>query len=122
MPAIGTETSRHVTRWWGWFAVALILLIPLDLFTTLLAVGAYGTVVEANPIMRWLLHQGLVVVTLANLGVVALAVVLFDAAIDHIQRVPPSYQPVLTHAVNVWLGFLIVAGVVLVANNLLVWF
>lgn len=112
--------SRHVNRWWGWFAVALILLIPLDLFTTLLAVGAYGIMVEANPIMRWLLQQGLVVVTLANLGVIGLAVVLFDAAIDHIQRVPPSYQPMITHAVNVWIGALILAGVVLVANNLFV--
>lgn len=120
MPASGTEVSRHVNRWWGWFAVALILLIPLDLFTTLLAVGAYGTVVEANPIMRWLLEQGLVAVTLVNLGVIGLAVVLFDTAIDHIQRVPPSYQPMLTYAVNIWIAALIAVGVILVANNLFV--
>lgn len=120
MPASETQLGRHVTRWWGWFAVALFLLIPLDLFTTLLAVGAYGTVVEANPIMRWLLQQGLVAVTVANLVVLGLAVGLFHAAIEHIQRVSPSYQPLLARAVNVWIGFLVVAGVVLVANNLLV--
>lgn len=120
MPAAGTEMGRQVDRWWRWFGVALFLLIPLDLFTTLLAVGTYGTVVEANPIMRWLLQQGLLVVTVANLVVVGLAVALFHAAISHIRRVPPSYHPVLTRAVNAWIGLLIVAGVVLVANNLFV--
>lgn len=116
----GVEADDRVGRWWFWFAVALFLLLPLDLFTTLLAVGTYGIGVEANPIMRWLLQQGLVAVTIANLVVVGFVVYLFHVAIDRIQRVPPAYRSMVDPAISAWIGFLILAGLVLVANNLLV--
>lgn len=120
MSGLGVEMDEQVDRWWFWFAIALFLLIPLDLFTTLIAVGRYGTVVEANPLMRWLLRQGLVAVTVVNLAVVGFAVYLFHAAIDRVQRVPPPYRSLVDHAVRAWIGFLILAGIVLVTNNLLV--
>jgi hypothetical protein len=110
----------HVERWWHLFAVALFLLVPLDLLTTLLVVTKYGIAVEANPLMRWLLDQGLVVVTVVNLGVVVLVVVLFHAAIHRIRQTPPAYHRAVTLVVNVWVGVLLVAGTVLVANNLVV--
>lgn len=120
MSSPGVEMDEQVNRWWFWFAVALFLLIPLDLFTTLIAVERYGTVVEANPVMRWLLQQGLFAVTVANLAVVGFVVYLFHAVISRYQRIPPTYRPLAANAVNAWIGFLILAGVVLITNNLLV--
>ncbi|QLD87099.1 hypothetical protein HWV23_15665 [Natronomonas halophila] len=110
----------RIERWWRLFAVALFLLVPLDLLTTLLVVTRYGTVVEANPLMRWLLDQGLLVVTATNLGVVVLVVLLFQAAIRRIRQTPPAYHRAVTRVVDVWVGVLLVAGTVLVANNLAV--
>lgn len=113
------RSGAHVGKWWQGFAVALFLLVPADLFTTLMAVTKYGMVVEANPVMRWLLDQGLFAVALANVVVVCIAVSLFHTALDGIRRAPPSYRRTLTHVVNVWLAILIVGGLLLVGNNLL---
>lgn len=109
----------QVRRWWVRFAVALFLLIPLDLVTTLLAVAQHGLAVEANPIVRWLLRRGPVALTLANLAVVCVAVALFHVAVTRLRRTPPAYRGRVVLAVNVWIGGLIAAGCVLVANNLL---
>ncbi|MFB6301457.1 MAG: DUF5658 family protein [Haloferacaceae archaeon] len=110
----------HVGRWWLSFGVALFLLVPFDLFTTLLAVGKYGMMVETNPIMRWLLQQGLFAVATVNVVITWVTVIMFHVAIGHIRRAPPSYHRSLTKVVNVWVGILLVGGVVLVTNNLLV--
>lgn len=112
--------DRRVDQWWLLFAVALFLLVPLDLLTTLLAVSKHGTVVEANPIMRWLLDRGLFAVTAANLLVVLLAISLFNAAITRIRRAPESSRRTFAFVVNVWVCVLLVAGFVVVINNVLV--
>jgi hypothetical protein len=119
-PSTAYGLDNHVERWWHLFAVALFLLVPLDLLTTLLVVTKHGTTVEANPLMRWLLDQGLVVVTAVNLGVVVLVVALFHAAIHRIRQTPPAYHRTVALVVNVWVGVLLIAGTVLVANNLVV--
>ena len=113
------EVDDVATEWWVRYAVALFLLLPADLFTTLLAVGRHGTAVEANPVMRWLLEHGLVAVTVANLVAVGFAVWLFAAAVDRVRQVPSSRRGVFVRLVDCWLGLLIAAGVVLVANNVL---
>lgn len=111
--------DRCVRRWWGWFAVALFLLIPLDLLTTLIVVAEHGTAVEANPIVRWLLRQGLLAVTVVNLVVVALAVTLFHVAVERFRRAaPPNPRPFVLF-VNLWIGGLIAVGAGIVANNIL---
>lgn len=107
-------------RWWAGFATALFLLVPLDLFTTLLSVARYGTGVEANPVVRFLLHQGLVELTLANLVVVCVAVYLFDLAVEAIRRAPATDGRLLERGVDAWVGSMLVGGVVLVANNVAV--
>lgn len=112
--------DRHVEQWWRRFAVALFLLIPLDLLTTLLAVEKYGVRIEANPVMRGLLDQGLVVVLAVNLAVGFLVVALFHAAVVSLRRTPPAYHGVVTTFVNVWVGVLIAGGAILVANNVAV--
>lgn len=120
MAGSSVEMDRYVRTWWRLFAVALFLLIPLDLLTTLLAVTKYGLGVEANPLMRWLLDQGLFAVTVANLVVAGLGVVLFHVAIDGIRDAPPTTHRALTYVVNTWVGVLLLAGIVLVSNNILV--
>lgn len=118
--ATATWTDEEVEQWWLQFGVALFFLIPLDLLTTLLVVTKYGTVVEANPIMRWLLARGLLVVGVVNVAIVCLVIGLFHLALVGIRRAPASRRSSLTHVVNVWLGILLVAGITLVTNNLLV--
>jgi hypothetical protein len=111
--------DRTVT-WWKWFTVALFLLIPVDLLTTLVAVARHGAVVEANPLTRWLLQYGIPAVTVANLVAVALAVTLFDVAVGAILRAPAPYRDRLASGVDAWLAVVFVSGVVVTANNLLV--
>lgn len=120
MSGTSLEMDRRVGRWWRLFAVALFLLIPVDLLTTFVAISRYGTVVEGNPFMRLLLEHGLVAVTAVNLAVVFLGVSLFHVAMGSIRRAPTSSHRALTHVVNVWMAVLLVGGIVLVANNVLV--
>lgn len=117
-----SEMDRNVERWWLLFGIALFLLIPVDLLTTLVAIAQYGTGVEANPIMRWFLEHGLLAVTAVNILVVFVGVSLFHVAMGSIRAAPPSSHRALTHVVNVWVGVLLVVGVSLVANNLWVIF
>jgi len=106
-------------RWWGAFAVALFLLVPADLLTTLASVAVHGASVEANPLMRALIEHGLVAVTAANVLVVVVAVVAFDRAVDDgIQAAAPERRRLAT-GLELWLAVLLVGGVALVANNVL---
>ena len=120
MTHTATDVELDVRNWWVLFGVALFLLIPLDLLTTLIAVATYGITVEANPVMRWLLQRGLLVTTAVNLVVVGVAVTLFHLAIERIKAVSPAERRVLSAGVTVWIAILIVSGSVLVLNNLLV--
>lgn len=118
MPSTATDFDDRIAQWWRWFALALFLLLPLDLLTTLLAVDRYGTPVEANPVMRWVLEQGLVVTVLVHLVVVVVAVWLFHVAVDAVRRVPLSDRPKLARLIDGWLGLLLLFGSALVINNL----
>ena len=120
MSATTDGLDANVQRWWYLFAVALFLLVPLDLFTTLLAVTKYGTVVEANPLMRWLLQQGMFAVIVVHLAVVGIVVWLFHAAVHRLRQAPPGQHRTVSLAVNVWVGLLLISGILLVANNLAV--
>lgn len=117
MQEIRNQVARR-RAWWGAFAVALFLLVPVDLLTTLASVAVYGPGVEANPLMRALLEHGLVAVTVANLVVVAAAVYAFDLAVDGILGAPPERRRRLAAGLELWLAALLVGAVALVANNL----
>lgn len=120
MPPGNGEIDARIADWWKWFTMALFLLVPVDLVSTLVAIAKYGAGVEANPIMEWLLAQGLAPVVVVNLVVVGLAVLLFDTAIDAVRTAPASYRTQLVFGFNLWIGFVFAAGVVLTANNVLV--
>lgn len=112
--------DRYVEKWWLLFGVALFLMIPFDLLTTLIAVTKYGIGVEANPIMRWLLSQGLLAVAVVNLLVLLVVVYLFHIAIGGVRRAAPSNRRSLIHIVNTWIGILLLVGVLVIVNNFLV--
>jgi hypothetical protein len=109
----------RVRRWWTAFAVALLFLLPLDLLTTLLSVSHHGLAVEANPLMLWLLGRGLPDLVLAHLAVTVLAVSGFELVIRIVEGISSTTQTRVALGVEIWLGLLIVSGVLLVLNNLL---
>lgn len=112
----------QVKRWWIGFTVALFLLVPVDLLTTLASVAAYGSTVEANPFMRWLLGRGLLEVVLVHLAVVVLTVASFHVAVEAIRGAPASYRSSLVYGVDAWLTLAVATGIVVVVNNLLIAF
>jgi hypothetical protein len=110
--------AGRVEEYWDWFAVALFLLITVDLLTTIGATSKYGLQAEINPIVIWLFRQGLVTVVVAHLAVTVLAVAAFAGLIRTLDRAPSPYDVYLEHAIEVWLGLLMLAGLVVFANNL----
>ncbi len=114
------EVDEYVGRWWCWFAIALVLLLPLDLLTTMIAVSKYGIGVEANPVMRELLQGGLIAVTVVHLVVVGLVVTMFHVTIDQFRSAAPPIHGLLVHGMNIWIAVLVLVGLVVVANNLVV--
>lgn len=119
MPWKLPPTDRR-SHWWAWFAVALFLLVPVDLLTTLVAVAQHGIGVEANPLVRWLLQQGMVALAVANLVAAVLAIGLFDATVRAVDGASGRWRGVLVHGVDAWVGLALVAGLALTANNLMV--
>lgn len=108
-----------VERWWMGFGLALFLLLPVDLVLTLFAVAEHGVEVEMNPLMRWLIDQGMVAVVVVHLIVVGLAVVLFDTLIEVVRYTPVPYRTTFIHGVSIWIGLVFTAGLALTANHLL---
>lgn len=112
------DVDERVGAWWQWFAMALFLLLPVDLLTTLLAIGRHGIGVESNPVVRALIEQGIVQLVAANLLVAVLAVVLFGEVIDAARAASGRYRTALAYSIHTWVGLAVTAGVFLVANNL----
>jgi len=112
--------EARVETWWAGLAVALLLLLPVDLLTTLAAVARHGPAVEANPLVRWLLDRGMIeVVVLANVAAGSAAVYLFHAVVGIVRRAPAGRRRVLVYGIDAWILLVVFAGIVLVANNLL---
>lgn len=101
-------------------AAALVLLLAVDTATTLALARALGPRYEANPVVRWLLTEGPAFVVLANAAAGVAALVLFRAVLVRLARTPPPRDRYLAAVVDVWVGALLLAGVAVVANNLLV--
>lgn len=107
----------HRDEWWDWLAVALFLLIPVDLLTTLFATAEYSVAAEANPVMQWILAQHIVVIVAIHLGAVILSVVIFYGIDQLIDSTPDAYQDLFALGIELWLGILIVLGLAVFANN-----
>lgn len=105
-------------QYWDWFAIALFLLLSVDLLMTMGAAVIYGVEAEANPVMRWILDQGFVVIVTTHVVALLIAVGAFGVLVGYGKRLRGSSQSQLQWSTELWLGLLIAAGLVMYANNL----
>lgn len=110
--------AERIQEYWSWIAVALFLLVTVDMLTTIVAASVLGTDAEANPLVRWALEQGIGTLVVLNLVAVVLAVGLFYALLELLQRMPDRYQPGFALLIEVFIGLLLFAGLGVLANNL----
>lgn len=110
--------ERRVEEYWDWLAAALFLLVAVDLLTTLAAAATVGVAAEANPVVAWALHRGVLALVAVNLLAVVAACLLFAGVTDLLRRTPPRHREQFALAVEVWLGGLVAAGLLVFANNL----
>lgn len=114
--------DARVQEYWSWIAVALFLLVTVDMITTTYAAYQVGVIHEANPLIRWSLLQGPAIFLGVNLAAVVLVTVLFDRVVDVLRRTPAPYDRYLAGGIEAWLGGLLAAGLLVFANNLAVIF
>lgn len=114
------DLEAWVDEYWGWTAVALFLLLSLDLLMTLYAAADVGIARESNPVMQWLLTQSLVVLIGLHLAVVVVAATLFYGLAELVRETPTRHRRPLRLGIEVFLGLLVAAGLFVFANNLTV--
>lgn len=112
--------ESRIEEYWDWIAVALFLLLSVDLLTTLSAARLVGTGAESNPLMRWLLGRGVLTVIGAHLAAVVLVTGCFRLLVDRLRRTPAPANRYFALAIEAWLGFLVAVGLGVFANNLAV--
>ena len=113
-------TESRIEEYWSWVAVALFLLVTVDLLTTLAAARAVGPGAEANPLVRWALDRSLSLLVAVNVAVVVLAAAFFWALMAMLRRTPAPYHRHFALVIELWLGALLAAGLFVFANNLVV--
>jgi len=114
----GTARVPRTGEYWDWLAVALFLLLSVDMLTTIAAARVVGTGAEVNPIVQWALARGVWVLLALNLAALVAAVALFGRVTDRIETIPPPRDRYVGLLVEVWLGGLVAAGLAVFANNL----
>lgn len=114
--------SAPLEEYWDWFAVALFILITVDMITTVYSARYIGPAAETNPLMRWAIGQGMVTVTIVNLAATVVAAGGFYTLMRLVERTDPPYDRVVALSVEVWLGLIIASGLFVFANNLSVIF
>jgi len=110
--------EKRVRSYWLYFALGLFLLLVVDLFTTMIATTQYGLGVESNPLMRWLLTQGLFVVTLVHVLVAIAVVYLFHCVLESARGSSAPLDRYLETLIQAWLGGMLAVGTFVVLNNL----
>lgn len=109
--------QQQVAEYWQWVAVALFLLLSLDLLTSLYAAAAVGVGAEANPVMASLLRQPLSVIVGVHLAVAVLAVSFFYALMCTYVATPERLRRPYGYLIEAWLGLLLAVGLWVFANN-----
>lgn len=110
--------SGKIDEYWDWVAVALFLLITVDLLTSMYAAAAVGLEQESNPLMAWLLAQSLTVIIVVHVAAAVVATVLFHVLFELVRQTPEAYRGIVTLSVELFLGILIAIGLFVFANNL----
>ncbi|WP_318569635.1 hypothetical protein [Salinigranum marinum] len=119
LPPASSPSGRH-DEYWDWFAVALFLLVTVDLLTTLGAAARFGVGAEANPVVAALLAGPTWRLVAANLATVVAVTCGFAALLGLLRRTPLRQRPGFALAVEAWLGLLVAGGLIVFANNLTV--
>lgn len=114
----GPRAEPRIREYWSWIAVALFLLVTVDLLTSLYAAAAVGVGAESNPLMRWLLGQSVPVVVGVNVLAVVLVAVAFAGVMRMLRLTPAPYDRYFAFGIELWLGLLLAAGLFVFANNL----
>jgi len=109
---------RH--RYWTWLAVALFLLLAVDLLTTLAAAMVVGAAGERNPVVALALQQGVAVLVLVNVVAGIAAAILYAGLDTLMERAPTRQAWLLARVTELWLVGLIVAGIIVATTNLAV--
>lgn len=110
--------ESRIQEYWDWAAVALFLLIPVDLLTSIFAAEAVGLEHEQNPLMAWLLAQPIVVLIGVHIAAAVLAALGFWLLFRLVEYSDGRPGRVLQFLVEVYLGLLVAAGLFVFANNL----
>lgn len=116
-PTVG---APRVREYWDWLAVALFLLLTVDMLTTLAAAQVVGVGAESNPFVAWALDQGMAVLVAVNLLALVATVLLFAAVTGRVETTPSPFDRYVGLLVEVWLGVLVAVGLAIFANNLAV--
>lgn len=109
--------QQRVAEYWQWVAVALFLLLSLDLLTSIYAAAVVGIDAEANPVMAYLLGQPLAIIVGAHLVVLLLAVGFFYALMRTYVATPERLRRPYGFLIEAWLGLLLAVGFWVFANN-----
>lgn len=112
--------DRRVEEYWDWFAVALFLLVPVDLLTSAGVAVRHGLTAEINPLTVWLFRHSVAALAAANLLAAVVSTGAFAGVIAALRRTPPPYETHFCRVIELWLGLLVAAGLFVLANNL--WF
>lgn len=115
---VDVSRPRSFEEYWDWYAVALFLLLTVDLLTTYGAAIEYGTQAETNPLMQWLLQQGIVTIIAINLATLIFAAIGFWGILVAIRLTSPPLDKYLAYIVELWLGLLLAGGLLIFANNM----
>lgn len=112
--------DRRIDEYWSWFAVALFLLLTVDMLTSVGAAVVHGLEAEINPLMRWVLSVDLVFTTAVHLLVLVLATMAFWGVMVMLERTPAAIERPYQLVIELWLGMLVAGGLFIFANNLAV--
>lgn len=113
-----SEEKRKLYWWLSY--VAIFLLIPVDMVTTIFAAFVYGADAEANWIIASAIQHGPVVFGGINLVAGFLASILFFGLLKLMDDTEGTEFWVLARSFEVWVGFLIIVGAFVAANNIAV--
>ena len=119
--AVGADwgiDAADYREYWDWTGVALYLLLPLDLLTTLSAAAVHGVMAEANPYVREALASGPGPLVALNLLVLLVSVTLVAAYLRLLRRASGVEAWVMARSFEAWVGTLIAVGLFVFANNL----
>jgi hypothetical protein len=110
--------ETRLQEYWDWVAVALFLLITVDFLTSVFAAEAVGLEHEQNPIMEWVLSQSFLVIVGVHMAVLVLAASGFWLLFRLLERSAGTGKRALAFLIEIYLGLLVAAGLLVFANNL----